>query len=696
MDTSITLSEPTPLSQSVTALIYNGGWNISCNGASDGAIDLSISGGTPAYTYLWSDGSTSQDISGVSSGTYSVTISDANGCSIDTSITLSAPPVLQTTAFVSSNYNGQDIRCHNSSDGSLEGNASGGTPAYTLSWTDNTGNTLGNGSNIANLPAGTYFLTTSDANGCTATTQVDIQAPPSLNIVPLVSSNYNGWSISCSGLSDGSVSATPTGGTPAYQYTWSNSAGQVLSTGQSAGGLSSGSYFITLTDTNGCQISDSIEVNEPPALSVDASVTSDYNGSDVSCTGASDGSAGALTNGGTPGYVYSWNDLQTGQTIGGNASTLQGIGSGTYEVTVTDANGCQAITDVSLSEPPPVFANLDALTDYFGAPVSCVDKEDGTIEVSFGGGIPGYTIQWDSYPDSTASTLSQIGTGTYHVTIYDANGCQISTNITLDANPLPAYTPGPGVDICFGETASISCVSSPENTVTWNFSNGTQFNSCDIQSFQPNEASCLDATVTVTSPLGCTLTDYLEDYVCVEPLPEADFYASPETVSFLNPQTTFVNTSFNAGTFEWDFGDGSLISTHSDPQHTFPDEGAANYPVTLVAFSDFGCSDTLTRIFRVTDELIFYIPNAFTPDADEYNNTFFPVFYSGYDPFSYTMLIFDRWGEVVFESHDTQVGWDGTYRGDLVKEGIYTWKIAFRRSDTTESIQQTGHVTLLR
>jgi gliding motility-associated-like protein len=162
----------------------------------------------------------------------------------------------------------------------------------------------------------------------------------------------------------------------------------------------------------------------------------------------------------------------------------------------------------------------------------------------------------------------------------------------------------------------------------------------------------------------------------------------------------FTNSSIGATSYVWDFGDDSELSTEVNPEHDYANSDFGNHLVILTAIAPTGCVDTATRIIQVSEYLLFFIPNSFTPDGDNFNQKFQPVFTSGFDPYDFTLLIYDRWGEVLFESHDATMGWDGTYgTGDktsLLPQGIYTWKIEFKSSKNDERKLYTGHLSLIR
>ena len=158
------------------------------------------------------------------------------------------------------------------------------------------------------------------------------------------------------------------------------------------------------------------------------------------------------------------------------------------------------------------------------------------------------------------------------------------------------------------------------------------------------------------------------------------------------------NGSVGADTYFWDFGDGSAPSTEENPSHSFPGFPPTNYTIELTATTVHGCIDTMTQIVVVEESLIYYIPNTFTPDSDEHNQTWMPIFSSGVDPFNYSLYLYNRWGELVWESHNPNVGWDGTFgmSGKECQDGVYTYKISYKTPLRDDRFEITGHVNVLR
>jgi gliding motility-associated-like protein len=191
----------------------------------------------------------------------------------------------------------------------------------------------------------------------------------------------------------------------------------------------------------------------------------------------------------------------------------------------------------------------------------------------------------------------------------------------------------------------------------------------------------------------------MTDYICVDSSPEANFTSNPEEIDLISGAINFNNASDGADTYHWNFGDGTS-STDVNPAHEFDtDQEVDEFIVELIAYSDLGCSDTVKMILPFNEGLIYYVPNTFTPDEDNYNEVFKPIFTSGFDPQDYNLKVFNRWGEIIFESNDAEYGWDGTYgvnNSKIVSDGIYVWKIEFKTLATDERKTVAGHVNVIK
>lgn len=393
----VTIDEPaTGVSVSITL-----DSNASCNGAADGGLTAAGVGGTGTITYAWSNGATTAVITGLTADTYTVTATDANGCTDTAQETITEPNAVSVSATST------DETCDGDDDGTATANGSGGTGTITYVW-----NTGGTTQTITGLAAGTYSVTATDANGCTDSTSVVVDGANPINLA------MTSDSVSCPGANDGEATATATGGAGGFTYAWSNSGA-----GATITGLAAGVYTVTATDGNGCTAVDSVEVFEP-ATGVTASITVDSN---VSCNGAADGGLTAAGAGGSGSYTFSWN-------TGATTATIDGLAAATYTVTVSDANGCTDIDSAAITEPNQLLAfatDVDQPT--------CNNSNDGSVAATQTGGTATYTYEWNT--GATTSLVGSLTAGTYTVTVTDANGCTDDDDVTLSApNPIVIST----------------------------------------------------------------------------------------------------------------------------------------------------------------------------------------------------------------------------------------------------------------
>lgn len=377
---TIQLTQPAVLGVTVDVqdeTIVNG-----CNGSAT----ANPTGGTSPFTYLWSDGQTTQMATGLCAGIYTVTVTDANGCTVSTSRIINPP-----SCDLDVNVTGQPVDCNGGSDGSVLATpitAQNNTP-FTYLWSNNATT-----QQITGVAAGPYSVTVTDAIGCTASGSFTVTEPALLGVTTSVVDEQT------FGGCDGSATATATGGTSPFLYEWSD--GQI---GQTASGLCPGNYTVTITDANGCTTSRTITVNALSCSGFSVSVNT-YN---LSCNGASDGAAVAVVSGGTAPFTYFW------PTGGSTADSLANLGAGTFTVQVTDAVNCQQTASGVVTQP----AVLQAATAV--DPVTCHGLANGAIELTVTGGTTPYSYTWSN--GATTEDLNNLGPGTYGVSILDANGC---------------------------------------------------------------------------------------------------------------------------------------------------------------------------------------------------------------------------------------------------------------------------------
>jgi gliding motility-associated-like protein len=241
-------------------------------------------------------------------------------------------------------------------------------------------------------------------------------------------------------------------------------------------------------------------------------------------------------------------------------------------------------------------------------------------------------------------------------------------------------------------------VNTPNTSLLWDFGDGETSNQPNAIDHQFDEEGCYDISLTVTNDAGCSSTLSVEDMICAYDIPTADFIANPDSMLTSEPIFEFTNLSTNSYTYLWEFGDGTT-SLSTNPVHEYP-AISNNYLVTLYAYNELGCYDSTFFTVTVYEDLVLYVPNTFTPNGDGTNDVFLPVITSGIDETKYTLLIYNRWGQVVFESHNPNVGWDGSYGSeneiDRVQDGTYTWKIIYYSSQNEGSYEKIGHVNLIK
>lgn len=421
----ITVGAPPALTSAATNILCNGGV---------GSATVTATGGMNPLTYNWNPtGQTTPVATGLPAGNYTVTVTDALGCSSVSSVTVTEPPALTLGTST------QGASC-GISNGSATASAGGGTPGYTYAWSNGDTN-----ANATGLAAGTYTVTVTDANGCSQTATANVTTANGPTVATSTMSN-----VLCNGGNTGSASATPFGGTPPYTYQWSPS----NQTNQNATGLTAGTYTVVVTDVNNCTVVGTVTISEPPAL-----ITSVSSGT-IACNGGVT-SATVTASGGTPGYTYAW-----GTTPVQTSPTATGLAAGSYSVLITDGNGCTSVQNISLTQP--LALNVSATSSGAG----CGTSSTGSASASVTGGVSPYTYLWSN--SQTTSAVSNLPSGNYGIIITDANGCTSTATVTIVAavQPTAAFTVDSAYS-CEGIVYQFTDQSSQATTVVYNFGDGT-------------------------------------------------------------------------------------------------------------------------------------------------------------------------------------------------------------------------------
>ena len=366
-----------------------------------------------------------------------------------------------------------------------------------------------------------------------------------------------------------------------------------------------------------------------------------------------------------------------------------------YEVQLY-ANGCWGHMDsilVTVYDQPVVDFSILTSPLCSEENIQFVNLSDPTFDFDWSFGDGGTSVDFlpiHIYDNSGTYQVMLVGTD-------PTNNCSAADSTTILVNKMP--------DASFYTMDTIGCGNlnatfyanyQATSEMVWDFGDGQTLAQVGNVTNYYGQAGCYDVTLTVTSPEGCVAQESYNDYVCVYENPIAFIGASPMSVNALNPTVQFSNSSQHAISYIWQMGDGG-ISYDDNPTYTYPMEGA-DYHVLMTAYNEVGCFDTASVDIHVYEELIFYVPNTFTPNDDEKNQTFYPILSQGMKRTYMEFYIYNRWGELVFESHDPAYGWDGTYGPDALDcpIGTYTWKLKLETLQTQEVLDFHGHVNLIR
>ena len=416
----------------------------------------------------------------------------------------------------------------------------------------------------------------------------------------------------------------------------------------------------------------------------------------VSATGASGYQWEISTDGGSTfttlndGGVYS--DATTATL---SVSDNTGLNANQYRVVVAESNTLCPITSNT------AILTVNSTPSITGVLSACPSQTSQLVASTTGSSIS----PWISSNNSAATIdnnglLTAVAVGTSLITFTDNNGCIQTATVNIPSNETPIISCGINTtsSVTFDWTTPLNA---SDYDITYTINGGlTQIAGNQTSTSYTINGLSVDDQVDITITTNGSGCYQLETQTCFAAscIPSiASFLPDPKTITSQDPTTNLINSSQNATGYYWDFGDGTT-STATSPSHQYEINENSTYDITLIAYNIDGCNDTVTQTVIVKEELIYYVPNSFTPNGDEYNNEFKPVFYSGHDPYSYSMLIFNRWGQIVFETYDISKGWTGTYGSSdkIAQDGVYTWKIEFKEKGIDKKVQITGHVILSR
>ena len=478
---------------------------------------------------------------------------------------------------------------------------------------------------------------------------------------------------------NGSATASPNGGSAPYTYQWNTTPVQNT---QTATGLGPGQYIVTVTDNTGCTTIDTVIVLGTGSLPF---TTSQVN---VLCNGGNNGSATFTPTGGTGPFTYTWSPNVSAT---GSAVTLT---AGVYTVDVTDNFGCSNSFTFNITEPPliPISANPSPAVGL------CIGGST-TISVAPTGGAPPYSYNWINGPgNSSTLTVTPGTTTTYSCIVADACGNQADTGlVTVTVNPIPTISfTGDNLAGCSPVCVNFTPVSNPPiATCLWQFGDGdTSIVGLANHCYTPT--GLYDVSLSVVDVNGCVNSISQVAYIEVYPDPQAGFSINtPQPATLQESNIGFNDLSIGGDTCHWDFGDGNIITVVNcgDVANMYDDTGA--YHVTQIVVNQWGCADTVFSDVVIVPYTTLFVPNTFTPNGDGKNDIFFA--YGDYVE-DFHMYIFDRWGNLIFESTDMTKGWDGKVQGHPTTCQIdtYVWKITFSEKYNGFYHRMIGHVNLIR
>ena len=565
----------------------------------------------------------------------------------------------------------------NAGIGTVTATPTQGTAPFTYNWP-----TLGQTTQtVNNVPSGSYTVVMTDNTGC-----------PSSSTVTVSNSNASysatGTLISCPNGTDGTATAVMTPAIGNITYLWDDPLGQ---TTQTATGLSSGTYSCTVTSDVGCSGTASVTINEIPEMTAILS-----NQVDVSCNSGNDGVLNWVISNGTAPYSFAWDNSNS---ITSEANDLV---VGEHTVTVTDQNGCVAFFTATLNEPSSL-----QITSLSNNHMVCPENST-TLEVNGSGGSSPYIFSWYENGEfigigNSIEVDPELSNTQYCVVFSEECGSPTTDSCLIITFPNPivpfltpdkfsACTPG---EFTFTNTSDNSGEIATMYVV---FTEGSSFmlNGTDpVTMIFPN-SGLYGVDLTVTSVYGCMYTNSISNIVHSLPLPIANFTFSSNPTTIFETSVMLQNSS-TSDVVQWEwFSPYSSPSYSQDenPVFTFPEE-EGHYPITLLVTTAEGCKDTVQNFMNIVPAILFFAPNSFTPDGDEYNQQW-EFFVSGIDIYNFELMIFNRWGQMIWQTNDPNAKWDGTYNGEILQSGMYVWKASVKDPYSDLKKEFTGHINVLK
>ncbi|MFK7979671.1 MAG: T9SS type B sorting domain-containing protein, partial [Saprospiraceae bacterium] len=616
-----------------------------------GSAALSIEGGTAPFSIAWSDGSAEMINTNLTGGSYTVEVTDSAGCMAQSSLEIT--PYVDMTAAITT----VDNNCTEPPIGSVTVNVQGGNGDYTYQWDDSNAQTT---SEASSLIAGNYTVTITDASNCSITMMGIVGSPSGISIDSIV-----GTAVNCPENSDGQAIAYLSGGNGTINLLWEN--GQTTET---ATNLSAGSHSLNVTDDAGCTTMGTVTIETPNPIELIAPTIT------LPCPGDLT-DLDLSVQGGTGAYTFNWN-------TGATTEDLADLTAGTYSVTVMDANNCTAM----LTNEVQAAVNFSVMLNK--TDIKCENVLDGAITTAIEGGNGPYNYEWSN--GATTAALNNLSGGTYDLTVTDANNCAITaTESIVVPNPVQLM-----VEVsqpsCAGSTGSILATAAGGTGALELIINGTNYgDQLQVDNLTPGNYA-----VAVKDASNCTLPAQNFQILSTPPI---QIELSPEILIDLGDSITLqptINNAVDPLEYFWETTRTNAINCLDCANPTIRPLTTTDFMLEVVDAN--GCIANASFAVRVNTQRKIYAPNAFSPNQDGINEQF--ILYGKQTGIIKKILIFDRWGNLVFEKanlnlNEDSSGWDGTYRGQKMDASVFVWFAEIEFIDGTVEIFK-GEVTLVK
>lgn len=646
-DTMVTLTQPDRIVPAVAIK------QSTCDPLDDGVITMSATGGIPTYTYALGFGSYTSNptFSPLAAGSYLLHVRDQNNCILDTTVNVADSIIIQA------NFSVTDAKCFDSSDGIISIVPGGGVNPYSYSLG---GGPYGPTPAFGGLNAGNYTVKVKDDLGCIQDTLLVIDEPT--RIIPNVSITDP----SCYNYSDGTVVVGATGGTPAYVYTIDNRPFNGLGT---IGNVDAGLHVVRVKDINNCILDTTITVTQPPGIFFDLDITN------LRCFGDSSGMVIIDGSGGTPPYTYAYNQLAFA-----TSDTLKGISAGNNTIKMKDDQGCIIDTQIVFTEPAQLLVVNPIITNP-----TCEGFYDGSAKVYGNGGVTPYKYFINGKDNGNNNEFDSLKEGINNVRIVDANGCRYDTTLMLVGHPHIIYE-----DVL---QDAVSCFAGKDGKITLNISGGKTPYRYKIDNGPEQTENFFDSLEA-----GERIVSVTDDYGCIK----------DSTIILESPDKIKIETKVTPNDCEG-LDNGGRIDVYADggtpgyeyvwntePERTgYALTGVANGTYQVKVIDANGCVDSILATIEYSNCCIVFVPDAFTPNNDGINDIIHVRVKGDFD--LEVFAIFNRFGELVFETSDLSQGWNGIHKGAIQDLGTYNYYLKGLCGNTDKrEVFKKGTITLVK